>query len=86
MYSMKNNTKATGNGILPPVVYLIALFDNNQANVIRALNDKGWRLYPPTLSLWKSGHSLIPPIWCKRLEQITDGAVTREMLRPDIFA
>ena len=70
---------------LPPIIYLIAMFDNNQRNVIRALSKEGWRLHPQALALWKKDPMLIPPKWCGRFEKISNGAVTREMLRPDIF-
>lgn len=70
---------------LEPIMDLIALFDNNQRNVIRALKEEGWHLHPQTLSNWKNGHMTIPAKWCGRFEKISNGAVTREMLRPDIF-
>lgn len=70
---------------LSPIAYLIALFDNNQRNVIRAFAANGWCLHPQSLSRWKKDPSFIPPVWCARIEIISKGLVTRQMLRPDIF-
>lgn len=82
---MEIEIKPFESGELPPIAYLIALFNNNGRNVIRAFGANGWRLHPQALALWKKDHYLVPPIWCKRIEEITEGAVTRKMLRPDIF-
>ena len=36
-----------------------------------------------TISKWK--HGQVPAARCKQIEKVTRGAVTREVLRPDIF-
>jgi len=40
---------------------------------------------PSFVSQWVSGHRKVPPNYCGHIEAMTDGAVTREQLRPDIF-
>ncbi len=40
---------------------------------------------PPLISQWLSGHRRISPETALRIERATNGAVTREELRPDIF-
>jgi len=37
------------------------------------------------VSQWISKHRKVPPAHCKKIEAITNGSVTAEQLRPDIF-
>lgn len=38
----------------------------------------------PTVSEWLRGERQVPPRQCPKIERLTDGAVTCEMLRPDM--
>lgn len=40
---------------------------------------------PCSISIWANGHKLIPIHHAIKIEQLTKGKITREMLRPDIF-
>ena len=40
---------------------------------------------PSFVSQWAIGVRRVPPTLCRKIEQITDGAVTCSELRPDIF-
>ena len=35
------------------------------------------------ISNWRARNSIIDPLLCSEIERVTDGAVTRQMLRPD---
>lgn len=40
---------------------------------------------PPTIHQWICGDRPVPAKQCPRIELATNGAVTKEQLRPDIF-
>ena len=67
--------------------YLVALFDNSQINVIKALQQANpeWQVSPQVFSKWYKGEVNVPAHWCNALEMVSQGIVTREDLRPDIF-
>ena len=40
---------------------------------------------PSTIQYWLAGKNRVPAEFCLPIETATDGAITREHLRPDIF-
>lgn len=68
---------------LTALAYLIALYDNNAENVGRLLTAHD---YPASGASVRNWHARgVPARACIVIESATQGAVTREMLRPDIF-
>lgn len=67
---------------LTPLAYLIALYDNNAENVGRMLTEHD---YPASGASVRNWHDRgVPVRACMVIEYATQGAVTCEMLRPDI--
>ena len=54
-------------------------FFNGPAKMARAL-----KVTPPTLTQWRGGARPIPLDRAMQIERLTNGAVTREELRPDV--
>jgi DNA-binding transcriptional regulator YdaS (Cro superfamily) len=57
----------------------VKLFDNKPAAFARAIEASRQQVY----QMMKTGH--VPPSRCKAIERATNGEVTAEQLRPDIF-
>lgn len=51
----------------------------------KALADE-LRVSPSFISQCLTGHRKLPVDHCRRIEELTSGAVTRAQLRPDIFS
>ena len=65
------------------LIQAIALFDNSQANLARALCGCGVKVSAMTISHWKVRG--VPLDRCRDLEAVTRGQIDREEFRPDHF-
>lgn len=57
----------------------------SQADFAQLLADHGSPVTQGLISHWESGRVLVPPKRWGYIERATDGAVTRQDLRPDIW-
>jgi DNA-binding transcriptional regulator YdaS (Cro superfamily) len=63
----------------------IELF-GSQGRLARALVERGFQVRQAQISNWLNRDKFVPAQACPHIECLTNGQVTREQLRPDVFA